>query len=78
MVRPSDFQDAVCAVCIRQMSDPESEADHLESPRSVLEAVVLPCTVPVIGESFCPCYPQEDLVTGVSTECSCGEQDQGE
>lgn len=59
-----------------QMSDPESEADHLESPRSVSEAVVLPCTVPVIGESFCPCYPQEDLVTGVNTECSCGEQDQ--
>lgn len=80
MVRPSDFLDAVCAVCVRQMSDLESELDPLESsgtvPETVSEAVSSRCTVPVIGEAFCPCYPQEDSAFGVITECSCGEQDQ--
>lgn len=78
MVRPSDFLDAVCAVCVHQMSDPELEEDHLEGSRSVSEAVTSPGTVPVMGESFCACYLQEEPVFGVSKECLCGEEDQGE
>lgn len=75
-----DLQDAVCAVCVNQMSDLESEADFLQSSQIVSEVVALPSTVPVIGESFCQCDRQEELRPGldVSSECLCGEEDHGE
>lgn len=76
MVRPADFLDPACAVCVCQMREVESEADPLESSRTVAETVSSWGTLPVIGEAFCPCYPQEDPAFGVITECSCGEQDQ--
>lgn len=73
-------QDAVCAVSVHQMSELESEADHLPSSQAVSEAVALPNTVPVMGESFCECG-QEELSPGVTVtpeDCLCGEDDQGE
>ncbi len=40
----------------------------------------MPSTVPVTGESFCECEGQEELSPGfgVSTDCLCGEEDEGE
>ncbi|XP_068439415.1 SPRY domain-containing SOCS box protein 3 [Clinocottus analis] len=55
-----------------QISDMESEVDYLESPDSESDVVALPCTVPVIGESFCQCERQEEL-----GDCLCGEEDEG-
>ncbi|KAM8730142.1 SPRY domain-containing SOCS box protein 3 [Acanthopagrus schlegelii] len=62
-----------------QMSELESEADHLPSSQAVSEAVALPNTVPVMGESFCECG-REELSPGVTVtpeDCLCGEEDQG-
>lgn len=75
-----DLQDAVCAVCVNQISDLESEVDHLASSQTVSEVVALPSTVPVMGESFCQCDRQEELSPGfgVTSDCLCGEEDQGE
>lgn len=74
------LQDAVCAVCVNQISDPESEVDYLQSSQTVSEVAALPSTVPVIGESFCQCDRQEELSPGLcdSSDCLCGEEDQGE
>ncbi|XP_031699701.1 SPRY domain-containing SOCS box protein 3 [Anarrhichthys ocellatus] len=62
-----------------QISDVESEMDYLESPQAVSEAVALPSTDPVIGESFCQCDRQEELSpgSGVTSDCLCGEEDEG-
>lgn len=69
-----DLHDAVCPVCVKQMSDLESELEILPSA-TVTELVS--STVPVEGESFCQCSQQEELSPGAS-ECLCGEEDQGE
>ncbi|KAK9530515.1 hypothetical protein VZT92_012011 [Zoarces viviparus] len=62
-----------------QISDAESEVDYLEGPQAVAEAVALPSTDPVIGESFCQCDRQEELSpgSGVTSDCLCGEEDEG-
>ncbi|XP_070847540.1 SPRY domain-containing SOCS box protein 3 [Chaetodon trifascialis] len=62
-----------------QISDPESEVDYLQSSQTVSASVALPSTVPVTGESFCQCDRQEELSPGfsVSSDCLCGEEDQG-
>ncbi|XP_022598818.1 SPRY domain-containing SOCS box protein 3-like isoform X1 [Seriola dumerili] len=62
-----------------QISDLESDVDHLASSQTVTEVVALPCTVPVIGESFCQCDRQEELSPGyiLISDCVCGEEDQG-
>lgn len=75
-----DLQDAVCAVCVNQICDLESDVDYLASSQTVSEVVALPCTVPVLGESFCRCDRQEELSPGVTliSDCLCGEEDQGE
>lgn len=81
MATSLDLQDAVCAVSVRQMSDLESEVDYLPSSQAVSEAVALPNTVPVMGESFCECGREEELSPGFSVtseDCLCGEEDQGE
>lgn len=74
------IQDAFCTVCVNQISDVESEVDYLVSSQTVSEVVALPSTVPVIGESFCQCERQEELSPGfgVTSDCLCGEEDQGE
>ncbi|XP_023276603.1 SPRY domain-containing SOCS box protein 3-like isoform X2 [Seriola lalandi dorsalis] len=63
-----------------QISDLESDVDYLASSQTVTEVVALPCTVPVIGESFCQCDRQEELSPGyiLISDCVCGEEDQGE
>lgn len=75
-----DLQDAVCADCVYQISDLESEVEYLASSQTVGEVVVLPSTVPVIGESFCQCDRQEELSPcfSIVSDCLCGEEDQGE
>ncbi|XP_020493202.1 SPRY domain-containing SOCS box protein 3 isoform X1 [Labrus bergylta] len=63
-----------------QISDPqESEVDYLSSSQMESEAVALPSTEPVIGESFCQCERQEEFSPGfgVTSDCLCGEEDQG-
>ncbi|XP_049419604.1 SPRY domain-containing SOCS box protein 3 isoform X1 [Epinephelus fuscoguttatus] len=62
-----------------QISDVESEVDYLESAQTVSEVVALPNTAPVTGESFCQCDRQEELIPGfgVSSDCLCGEEDEG-
>ncbi|KAM3592092.1 uncharacterized protein V6R79_012466 [Siganus canaliculatus] len=57
----------------------ESDVDYLPSSQTVSEAVALPDTVPVTGESFCQCERQEELGPdfGISSECLCGEEDEG-
>ena len=80
MATSTNLQDTVCAVCVNQISDVESEVDYLEGSQTVSEAVALPSTVPVIGESFCQCERQEELTAGfgVTSDCLCGEEDEGE
>lgn len=75
-----DLQDAACSVCVNQISDLDSEVDYLQSSQNESEVVALPSTVPVVGESFCQCDRQEELRPGfsVSSDCLCGEEDQGE
>lgn len=64
------------------MSDTESEVDYLVSSQTAASEAVaaLPSTVPVVGESFCQCERQEELSPGfgVTGDCLCGEEDQGE
>lgn len=75
-----DSQDAVCADCVTQISDLESDVDYLASSQTVDETVASPRTEPVIGESFCQCDRQEELNSGfcVTSDCLCGEEDEGE
>ncbi|XP_031171334.1 SPRY domain-containing SOCS box protein 3 [Sander lucioperca] len=56
-----------------------SGVDYLESSQAVSEAVALPSTVPVIGDSFCLCDRQKELGPGfcVTSDCLCGEEDEG-
>lgn len=65
------------AVCVKQVSDLESDVNYLPHSQTV---VALSSMSPVIGESFCQCERQEELGPGlsVSRECHCGEEDQGE
>ncbi|XP_035521799.1 SPRY domain-containing SOCS box protein 3 isoform X1 [Morone saxatilis] len=62
-----------------QISDLDSEVDYLPSSQTVSEVVASPSMVPVIGESFCQCDRQEELSPGlgVTSDCLCGEEDQG-
>ncbi|KAM6951208.1 SPRY domain-containing SOCS box protein 3 [Aplochiton taeniatus] len=60
----------------------DSEVDYLDMSPAVPDAV--PDTVPVTGESFCHCEPQEEPRPGALREglqplndCLCGEDDQG-
>lgn len=74
------LQEGVCAMCVKQINDLESEVDHLQSSQPASEAVALPSTVPVVGESFCQCDLQDGLGPGLSVpgDCLCGEDEQGE
>ncbi|KAA8581673.1 hypothetical protein FQN60_003254 [Etheostoma spectabile] len=76
MATSTNLQDAIC---VNQISGVESEVDYLESSQAVSEAVALPSTVPVIGESFCQCDRQKELGLGfcVTSDCLCGEEDEG-
>ncbi len=71
---------AVCAAYVNQNGNLESEMDHLPSSPTEPEVVALPSTEPVTGESFCNCDRQEELSAGftASSDCLCGEEDQGE
>lgn len=73
MATSTNLQDAVC---VNQISG----VDYLESSQAVSEAVALPSTVPVIGDSFCLCDRQKELGPGfcVTSDCLCGEEDEGE
>ncbi|XP_026172108.1 SPRY domain-containing SOCS box protein 3 [Mastacembelus armatus] len=64
---------------VTQISNLESGMEYMASSHTVSEVVALPCTVPVIGESFCECDQQEELGSGFSliSDCLCGEEDQG-
>lgn len=75
-----DLHDAVCIVCVNQISDLDFEVDHLNRSQTASELVASPSTVTEIGESFCCCDRQEELGTGFSVigDCICGEEDQGE
>ena len=69
----------VCAVHATQISDSDSEVDYLALSPTVED--VVPDTVPVTGESFCHCDPQEEPRPGELlqlSDCLCGEEDQGE
>ncbi|XP_061563908.1 SPRY domain-containing SOCS box protein 3 isoform X2 [Cololabis saira] len=61
-----------------QISDSELEVDYLAGSQTVSEALALPSTAPVIGESFCLCERQEELGLGLAVvrDCLCGEEDQ--
>lgn len=81
MATSMNSPDAVCDVCVNQISDPqESEVDYLARSQFVSAAEALPSTEPVTGESFCQCERQEEFSPGfgVSSDCLCGEEDQGE
>ncbi|XP_062330552.1 SPRY domain-containing SOCS box protein 3 [Osmerus eperlanus] len=61
-----------------QISDSDSEVDYLALSPTVED--VVPDTVPVTGESFCHCDPQEEPRPGELlqlSDCLCGEEDQG-
>ncbi|KAM9837647.1 SPRY domain-containing SOCS box protein 3 [Aulostomus maculatus] len=62
-----------------QISELESEVDYLDSSQTDTEVEALPSTVPVMGESFCQCDPNEELSLGfgVISDCLCGEEDNG-
>lgn len=68
------------AVCVNQITTLEPEVDYMASSQPVSEVVALPSSVPVIGESFCQCEPQEELSHSYSliSDCFCGEEDEGE
>nr|XP_057917167.1 SPRY domain-containing SOCS box protein 3-like [Doryrhamphus excisus] len=65
----------------------ESEVDHLDTSQAVSEVTAEadevveapPSLVPVIGESFCQCVREEELIggLGITPECLCGEEDDG-
>ncbi|XP_028989345.1 SPRY domain-containing SOCS box protein 3 isoform X2 [Betta splendens] len=62
-----------------QITSLEAEVDHMASSQPVSEVVALPSSVPVIGESFCQCDPQEELspIYSLTSDCVCGEEDEG-
>ncbi|KAM4624373.1 SPRY domain-containing SOCS box protein 3 [Polymixia lowei] len=67
-----------------QISDLDSEVDYLATSPAVPEVEVMSSTMPVMGESFCQCDPQEDPSAGALLrgfepidDCLCGEEDQG-
>lgn len=74
----------VCAVCVHQLGDLESEVDYRSTSGAVAGAVAVPSTVPVVGESFCRCDLQEQTILGSGlqgfspiSDCLCGEEDHG-
>lgn len=81
-----DLNTAVVTACVNQISELYSEVDYLDSSRQVVPEVVgRPNTVPVTGDSFCQCGPQEEpslgaLLQGLqpTNDCLCGEEDEGE
>lgn len=84
MAMSVDLHDAVCTVCVNQISNLDSEVDYLASSEADAEAAARSTVVPVTGESFCQC-PQEEPGPGVGllgfstvSDCLCGEEDQGE
>lgn len=62
-----------------QISDVESEEEYLEASQAVSDLMVLPSASPEMGESFCQCDQQEELGLGfgVTSDCLCGEEDEG-
>ena len=78
MTTSLDLRDAVCTVCVHQISVMEAKVDYVAvSSQAVSEVVALPSTAASIGDSFCQCQPQEELSQGFS-DCLCGEEDQSE
>lgn len=74
------LQDAVCNVCVNQISDLESEVDYRSSSQIASKVVALPCMVPVKEEPFCHCDPEEELSPAFSiiSDCLYSDEDQGE
>uniref|UniRef100_A0A665V372 SPRY domain-containing SOCS box protein 3 n=1 Tax=Echeneis naucrates TaxID=173247 RepID=A0A665V372_ECHNA len=72
-------QETDAMAVIQTLDEEEKEGQTTQSSQTVSEVVALPCTVPVIGESFCQCDRQQELSPGFTptSDCLCGEEDQG-
>ncbi|XP_030610567.1 SPRY domain-containing SOCS box protein 3 isoform X3 [Archocentrus centrarchus] len=64
---------------VTKINDLESTVDYRSSSQIVSKVVALPCTMPVKGEPFCHCDPEEELSPAFSiiSDGLYAEEDQG-